>query len=64
MSQRSCGLVVCDQADGQFDFLIQVANKNVDLPYFGGPWTDYQCDGGTTSGYITSSDRPRLMRLS
>ena len=24
------------------------ANENVDLPYFGGPWMDYQCHSGTT----------------
>ena len=40
-------LIVCDQADGQFDFLVSflqgliIANENVDLLYFGGQWTDY-----------------------
>ena len=26
-----------------------IANENVDLPYFGGPWGDYQCHNGTTT---------------
>ena len=43
-----------------------IANKNVDLPYFGGPWTDYQCHSGTTIIVTTISvrSRPRPMRLS
>ena len=34
-----------------------IANENVDLPHFGGPWTDYQCHSGTTNNYIISSDK-------
>ena len=43
-----------------------IANENVDLPYFGGPWTDYQCRSGTTGKYIISSEHswPRSTRLS
>ena len=26
-----------------------MASKNTDLLYFGGPWTDYQCQSETTS---------------
>ena len=42
------------------------ANENVDLSYFGGPWTDYQCHSGTTTIVTTISirSRPRPMRLS
>ena len=38
----------------EFDFLAAfflagfIARENVDLPYFGGPWTDYQCHSETT----------------
>ena len=46
-------LVVCDQVDGGIrlsDFILAgfIANENVDLPHFGGPWTDYQCHSETT----------------
>ena len=52
-----------------FSFVIAeliIANENVDLPYFGGPWTDYQCHNGTTIIVITISvrSRPRPMRPS
>ena len=42
------------------------ANENVDLPYFGGPWMDYQCHSGTTiiATTISVRRRPRPMRLS
>ena len=47
-------LVVCDHVDGGirlsgFVLAWLKANENVDLPYFGGPWTDYQCHSETTS---------------
>ena len=43
-----------------------IANENVDLPDFGGPWADYQCHNGTTITVTTISVRskPRPMRLS
>ena len=67
-------LVVCDQVGGLSGGIrlasfvlagLMIANENVDLPYFGGPWTDYQCHRETTSNYIISSEysRPRPMRL-
>ena len=48
------GLVVCDHVDGGIQlcgFVLAgfIANENVDLPYFGGPWTDYQSHSETTS---------------
>ena len=47
-------LVACDHIDGGIrlsGFILAgfIASKNVNLPYFGGPWTDYQCDSETTS---------------
>ena len=47
-------LVICDHVDGGIrlsGFILAefIASKNVDLPYFGGPWTDYQCHSETTS---------------
>ena len=47
-------LVVCDHVDGGIrlsSFVLAgfIANENVDLPYFGGPWTDYRCNSETTS---------------
>ena len=40
-----------------------ITNENVDLPYFGGPWIDYQCHSvsGTTIIVTTISvwSRPR-----
>ena len=41
------------------------ASLNVDLPYFSGPWTHYQCHSGTTIIVTTISvwSRPRPMRL-
>ena len=43
-----------------------IANENVDLLYFGGPWTDYQCRSETSSNCIIISEyiRPRPMWLS
>ena len=43
-----------------------IANVNADLPYFGGPWMDYQCHSGTTIIVTTVSvqSRPRPMGLS
>ena len=29
-----------------------IASENVDLPYFGGPWKDYQCHSETTSNQL------------
>ena len=51
-------LVVCDHVDGGIRFILAgfMANKNADLLYFGGPWTDYQCHSETTSNqHIISS---------
>ena len=50
-------LVVCDHVDGGIrlsGFILAgfIANENVDLPYFGGPWTDYQCHNETTSNLL------------
>ena len=47
-------LVVCDHVDGGIrlsGFVLAgfIASENVDFPYFGGPWMDYQCDSETTS---------------
>ena len=47
-------LIVCDHVDGGIrlsGFVLAgfIASKNVDFPYFGGPWMDYQCDSETTS---------------
>ena len=33
-----------------------IANRNVNLPYFGGPWTDYHCHSGTSSNHNISSE--------
>ena len=43
-----------------------IANENVGLPYFGRPWTNYQCHSGTTVIVTTISVRskPRPMWLS
>ena len=48
-----------------------IASENVNFPYFGGPWMDYQCHSETTSNWIHYqlgvqyvSTRPRPMRLS
>ena len=43
-----------------------IANENVDLPYFGKRWTDYQCHSETTIIVTTVSgqSRPRPMQLS
>ena len=48
-------LVVCGRPDWSTIRLpsfvpagLNIANENKDLPYFGGPWTDYQCYSGTT----------------
>ena len=35
--------VICDQDDGLCSFIparLIIANENVDLPYFGGSWSD------------------------
>ena len=47
-------LAVCDHVDGGIrlsGFVLAgfIASKNVDFPYFGGPWMDYQCHSETTS---------------
>ena len=67
-------LVVCDQVGGLSGGIrlssfvlagLMITNEKVDLPYFGGPWTDYQCHSETTGNYIISSEysRPRPLRL-
>ena len=50
-------LVVCDHVDGGIrlsGFVLAgfIASENVNLPYFGGPWTDYQCHSETTSNQL------------
>ena len=47
-----------------------ISSENVDFPYFGGPWMDYQCHSETTSNWIHYQfgvhyvTRPRPMQLS
>ena len=60
MSQSMNGhdhvLVVCDHVDAiqHSGFILAgfIASENVDLPCFGGPWTDYQCHSETTSNQL------------
>ena len=52
--QNDHALVVCDHVNGKIrfsGFILAgfIANENVNLPYFGGPWMDYQCHNETTS---------------
>ena len=63
-------LVVCDRVDGGIrlsGFVLAgfIASENVDFPYFGGPWMDYQCHSETTSNYryIISSEYITLQGL-
>ena len=58
-------LVVCDHVDGGIRFSGFVlagfiASENVNFPYFGGPWMDYQCHSETT---IISSEYSTLLGL-
>ena len=68
-------LVACDHIDGGIrlsGFVLPgfIASANVDLLYFGGPWTDYQCHIETTSNQPhyqfnwSTVTRPKPMRLS
>ena len=50
-------LVVCDKVDGGIRLSgIRlagfIASENVNLPYFGGPWTDYHCHSETTGNQL------------
>ena len=63
-------LVVCDHVDGGIrlsGFVLAgfIASENVDYPYFGGPWMDYQCHSESTSNYryIISSEYTTLLGL-
>ena len=68
-------LVVCDHVDGGirlsgFVHAGSIASKNVNFPYFGGPWMNYLCHSETTSNWIHYQfgvqyvTGPRPMRLS
>ena len=51
---HALGLVVCDHVDGGIrlsGFVLAgfIASKNVNFPYFGGPWMNYLCHSETTS---------------
>ena len=63
-------LVVCDHVDGGIrlsGFVLAgfIGSENVDFPYFGGPWMDYQSHSETTSNYryIISSEYITLLGL-
>ena len=64
-------LVVCDHVDGGIRlsgfcgfFLAEfIANENVNLSYFGGPWTDYQCHSETTSNQLRYQFGVQLLGL-
>ena len=58
--QNDHALVVCAQVDALSGGIrlsslvlagLMIANENVNLPYFGGPWKDYHCHSETTGNY-------------
>ena len=68
------GLVVCGHVDGGIrlsGFVLAglIASENVDFPYFGRPWMDYQCHSEMTSNQIHyqfgvhNITRPRPMAM-
>ena len=58
--------VVCDHVDGgsrlsRFVLAGVIASEYVNLPYFGGPWTDYQCHSETTNNQPHYQFRVQLL---
>ena len=61
-------LVVCDHVDGGIrlsGFVLSgfIAIENVDLPYFDGPWMDYQCHSEWTSNQLHYQFGVKLLGL-